>query len=49
MRACYSGGYQEIEHAVRVSTGLINNNDTTSDEWENNEENPIEKIGNPQN
>lgn len=48
--------FQEIEHAVRVSTGLINNNDTTSEEWENNEENPenneenpIEKIGNPQN
>ena len=41
--------FQEIEHAVRVSTGLINNTDTTPEEWENNEENHVEKIGNPQN
>ena len=41
--------FQEIEHAVRVSTGLTSNNDTTPEEWENSEESPIEKIGNPQN
>jgi len=40
--------FQEIEHAVRIATGLTTTTDSVQQEWDQNEETIVEEISNPQ-